>query len=336
MMLLYARKDAQSLELKASILSFLRKNKMGHEEISGLSELKRKKQDENAMLLVIGDDNTLLEAFRNLDDNSLPVLGFASGKSFLMQIDPSNLESALILLKKRKFSVLRRARIEAHFNSNERPVALNDIGIFPSKSASLMRFSIHINNEQLWNDSADGIIASTPTGSTGYSYSAHGPIILGEPGIISISSISSMQKKPSAIVSNNSTITIESIDAQNPVVIMDGDIRVPLKSDRVIIQKSRHDALFVQFSKEYAIERKFKQRSIQSRQLSSRSLSPSTKLILKTLSYEGALTQKELITGTLLPERTVRYAIAVLLRKKLIQAKAHLIDARQTMYEVLA
>jgi NAD+ kinase len=289
---------------------------------------------ENAeVILAVGDDNTILYAFRELGKREIPVLGIAAGPSFLAQSDANNYENHINLINKKKFNIFKRARIVAKINGNYYS-ALNDIGIFSSKSASLVRYNLNINNESLWKDNADGLIVATPTGSTGYSYSAHGPIILDEPKVLSITPISSIEKKSSIIIPNNSEILVDNIQTNNPIAIMDGDVRVSLKSDSVEIKKSKYDACFVQFSKEYAIEDKLKKRTITLKRSKTKNLPASAKLIFQTLSYEGNLTQKEIIKLTNLPERTVRYALELLLKKNLITSQPYLSDARQTVYGV--
>ncbi|MDP3765128.1 MAG: hypothetical protein Q8R04_01315, partial [Nanoarchaeota archaeon] len=238
------------------------------------------------------------------------------------------------LIEREKYDIQKKSRIVAKFNESQKYPALNDIGLFPAKSASLMRYSLNVDGSQIWKDSADGIIISTPTGSTGYTFSAYGPIILGEPEILSITPIASLEKKTTVIVSDNSSIKIADVQASSPVVIMDGDVRIPLKSGTVEIERSKYDALFVQFSGEYSIEKKLKKRTSVVLSSNIKNLPPSAKLIYKILSYEGDLTQKEIISATNLPERTVRYALELLLGKGLISHRPYLNDARQTVYGV--
>ena len=193
---------------------------------------------------------------------------------------------------------------------------------------------MNLNNGKLWKDNADGLIVSTPTGSTGYSFSAHGPIILDEPAILSITPISSIEKKSAIIISNKTKIMITDIQSSSPIVIMDGDVRVSLRTDSVEIEKSKYDACFIEFSKDYAIEKKLKKRTVTLTPERTKNLPPSAKLVYKILSYEGNLTQKEVINISNLPERTVRYALELLLKKRLITQQPYLNDARQTVYGV--
>ena len=316
-----------SLELRKKVSSYLKKKNMPF--IAG----KNTKGIDAEYILAIGDDNLILETFRSLEKKQIPLLGIASTQSFLAQSDAASFQQHIDLIKKKKYKIFKRSRIVASFN-NQKYSALNDIGIFSSKSASLIRYSLNLNSGQLWKDNADGIIVSTPTGSTGYSFSAHGPIILDEPEILSITPIASIEKRSAVIVSNATKINISDIQANSPIVIMDGAVRVPLKASSVEIEKSKYDACFIEFSKDYSIENKLKKRTSTSTTKETKSLPPSAKLVYKILSYEGNLTQKEVINISNLPERTVRYALELLLKKRLITQQPYLNDARQTVYGV--
>jgi|TARA_B100001964_G_C14241806_1_gene605405 NAD+ kinase len=313
-----------SLELRKKVVSYLKKKKLKY--VVG------KKIEENPdYILAIGDDNLILETFRNLGKKQISLLGIASTQSFLAQSDATSFQQHIDLIKKKKYKIFKRSRIVAKFNGLSYS-ALNDIGIFSSKSAYLIRYSLNLNSGQLWKDNADGIIISTPTGSTGYSFSAHGPIILDEPSILSITPIASIEKRSAVIVSNANQISISDIQTTSPIVIMDGAVRVPLKESSVEIEKSKYDACFIEFSKHHSIEKKLKKRTSTSTTKETKSLPPSAKLVYKILSYEGNSTQKEVINISNLPERTVRYALGLLLKKRLITQSPYLNDARQTVY----
>ncbi|HJN57238.1 MAG: NAD(+)/NADH kinase [Candidatus Woesearchaeota archaeon] len=329
--------DKNSLELAKRAVSYLRKINADYAVDKNLKIIGNKKNIDEITpdaILAFGDDNLILKTFRDLGKRQIPLLGVGSMQSFLAQSDAANLLGYIDLIEKDKFKIFKRSRIVAKFNDNSKYAALNDIGIFSSKSASLIRYSLNLNNEKLWKDNADGLIVATPTGSTGYSFSAYGPIILDEPEILSITPISSIEKKTTAIVSNKSKINITDIDAISPIVIMDGDVRINLKSDSVKIEKSKYDAQFIEFSRDYAIENKLKKRTVSLSEEKTMNLPPSAKLVYKILSYEGNLTQKEIINMTYLPERTVRHALELLLGKRLITRQAYLNDARQSVYGV--
>ncbi|MEK6869155.1 MAG: hypothetical protein AABX74_02925, partial [Nanoarchaeota archaeon] len=202
-----ARNDKDSLELAKSVLSYLKRKGLDFQidADTNISGSKNSLQNTNAgYILAIGDDNIILESFRELGKKQIPLLGIASMQSFLAQSDSALFQQHIDLIERKKFILKKKSRIVADLNDRQKYSALNDIGIFPAKSASLMRYALSINDSQLWKDSADGIIVSTPTGSTGYSFSAYGPIILDEPEILSVTPIASLEKRTTVIVSDKS------------------------------------------------------------------------------------------------------------------------------------
>jgi len=328
--------NKESLELTKNIVFYLKRKKLGFaiDKNIKISGNKKNIAETNPdYIIAIGDDNLILRTFRNLGKKQIPFLGIASTQSFLAQSDAASFQQHIGLIEKKKYNIFKRARIVVKFDDKQTYSALNDIGIFPSKSASLMRYTLNLNGNQLWKDNADGLIVATPTGSTGYAFSAHGPIILDEPDILSITPISSIEKRTTVIISNKTKINISDIQTSSPISIMDGDVRVPLKTDTIEIEKSKYDALFLEFSKEYSIEKKLKKRTAPLT-IQTKGLSPSAKLVFRILSYEGNLTQKEIINISNLPERTVRYALEFLLKKRLVTQRTYLSDARQSVYGV--
>jgi len=337
MYFLKSKQDSNSVELTKKVINFFKKNKISFcldENLRLPGNKSDIKSFDPEIIIAIGDDNLMLNTFRELGEKQIPLLGISSSRGFLAQCDAANFQDCLKLLKSDKYTIFKRSRIVAVFNKKTTPIALNDIGLFSSKSASLLRYTLNLNNEKFMTDTSDGIVISTPTGSTGYSFSAGGPVVLDEPSILSITPISSLEKHAPLIISDDTKISITGIQAQSPVVIIDGSIRIPLKDDSLAIEKSKYSANFVQFSKEYSIENKLKKRVAALNVDKIKNLPPSAKLIYKILAYEGSLTQKELINSTFLPERTVRYALELLTKKDLIAKRPYLNDARQTIYSI--
>jgi len=264
----------------------------------------------------------------------IPLFAAGSSQSFLAQANALNLKHYLNLIRKKKYTIFKRSRLIARFDKITTPIALNDIGLFSSKSASLLKYSLILNNEIFWKDSSDGIVIATPTGSTGYSLSAGGPIVLDEPNIFTITSISSLEKHSPLVVSDSTKIKIKDIEGPNPTLIIDGEVRMPVHSDELIIEKSPYGANFVIFSKEYQLESKLKKRTIRTNIGKLKDLPASAKLVYRILAHEGNMTQKDLIDSSLLPERTIRYALGLLLGKGIITNQPHFRDARQTVYGV--
>ncbi len=327
MYLVTSNKNRESAELAKIVVSFLKQYKM---KAVADNELKH----DFDMIFAIGDDRFLLETFRKLGKNQKPVLPIASSQSFFAQVNSLNVKHYLSLIKKNKFELYKRSRLEAKFDKSNSPIALNDIGLFSSKSASLLRYTLYLNNEIFWKETGDGLIVSTPTGSTGYSLSAGGPIIIEEPNIFAVTPISSLEKHPSAIVSDSTKIKIADIEGDRPLLIIDGEVRIPIKSNEVTIQKSPYDANFVIFSKEHQLESRLKKRTLHVDISKIKELPASSKLLYRILMHEGNMTQKELVNASALPERTARYALNLLVSKGLVSTQTHFTDARQTVYGV--
>ena len=334
MYLINSKTDKESLELAKFAAGYLMENKIKFVMDKDTWHKKSLSDIDCELIITIGDDRFILETFRKLGKIQIPVFAVASGQSFLAQANSFNFKYYLNLIKKKKYKIFKRTRVIARFNKTLTPIGLNDIGLFSSKSASLLKYSLILNEEPFWKDSSDGIIISTPTGSTGYSLSAGGPIILDEPNIFAVTSISSLEKHSPLVVSDSTKIKIMDIGGNRPILVVDGEVRIPVNSSEIIIEKSPSSANFVIFSKEYQLESRLKKRTIRLNIDKLKDLPASSKLIYKILVHEGSMTQKELINTSLLPDRTVRYALDMLIKKGLIIHQPHFTDARQTVYGV--
>jgi len=210
---------------------------------------------------------------------------------------------------------------------------LNDVAIFTSKSATLMEYVLRVNGEEVWHDSSDGVIISTPTGSSAYSMSAGGPVIFQSSNVFGIVSVNSLDttRRP-LIVSDNSIIEIDEISSRlHCDVVLDGIDRYKVNNNveaTKFIPPARIVRVKVDSTAISALAKKVK--------LAEELLAmpPSSKLLLKIMEYEGSMTQKELASKTLLPDRTVRLAMKHLMEKGYIKRKVSMRDARQKIYEI--
>lgn len=134
------------------------------------------------LLIVVGGDGSMLNTARAAAEHKFPVLGINRGRlGFLADIVPEEMEKKLhdILaghyLKEERF--LLQASIEHKGQLTPLGVALNDIVLFPGHIAHMIEFAIYIDEQLVCAQRADGLITSTPTGSTAYALSGGGPIL---------------------------------------------------------------------------------------------------------------------------------------------------------------
>ena len=145
--------------------------------------------DDMDCVLVLGGDGTLLRAARDLVKKEIPLLGVNLGTlGYLAEIDEHTLLPALDCLMADQYTEERRMMLQGRvYRKGEilvEDIALNDIVISREGPRRVVRFCNYVNGEFLNSYNADGIIISTPTGSTGYSLSAGGPIISPEASLM--------------------------------------------------------------------------------------------------------------------------------------------------------
>jgi NAD+ kinase len=137
-------------------------------------------------LVSLGGDGTLLDTVTLVRDKNIPVLGINFGRlGFLASLGKENLSAAVHALINRSYVVDRRTLI--HIDADiplfgETPYALNEFAIHKRDVSPMIKIHTYLNGEFLNNYWADGLIVSTPTGSTGYSLSCNGPVLFPDSG----------------------------------------------------------------------------------------------------------------------------------------------------------
>jgi NAD+ kinase len=133
----------------------------------------------------MGGDGTFLKTANRVGEKHIPILGINMGRlGFLADIAPADIETCLHALHQDDYAVEERSVIQAGTS-----YALNDVAILKRDSASMISIRVNINGEYLTTYQADGLIVSTPTGSTAYSLSNGGPIIVPGTGVLVMTAV---------------------------------------------------------------------------------------------------------------------------------------------------
>lgn len=212
------------------------------------------------LIFAIGGDGTLLSVLRGCGKKSVPTIGINAGrKGFLAEISEEEIDFAIDKIKKGEYTIEERLMLEAKIYDehdrlvDESIVAVNDFNIARHGYARMIRLDVYIDNQLAERFDADGVLVSSPIGSTAYSLSAGGPIIL--PGIdcILITPVCShsLHARP-MIAPDNVEIKIVAKDLLHDVVTtVDGQklISIPAKGN-IKITKSKCTAQFIRFRNE--------------------------------------------------------------------------------------
>jgi NAD+ kinase len=138
------------------------------------------------LLISIGGDGTILRAATYVRDSGIPILGINAGRlGFLAKVQKENIETFLQIVLKKEYTLSERTLLSLECNPeneqiNELNFAMNEVTVSRKDTTSMITIDTSLNGEHLNSYWADGLIISTPTGSTGYSLSCGGPVLTPE------------------------------------------------------------------------------------------------------------------------------------------------------------
>jgi len=160
-------------------------------------------------IISLGGDGTLLDTVSLVRDKNIPVLGINFGRlGFLASIGKEDLKTAVSALVNRTFVIDKRSLI--HLDSNKKlfgkvPYALNEFAIHKTDTSPMIKIHTYLNGEFLNTYWSDGLIVSTPTGSTGYSLSCSGPVVFPDSSSFVITPVAphNLNVRPIVVPDNN-------------------------------------------------------------------------------------------------------------------------------------
>ncbi|QAA32074.1 NAD(+)/NADH kinase [Clostridium manihotivorum] len=197
-------------------------------------------------LIVLGGDGTILGATRDLAiPEDIPIFGINIGNlGFLTSVDSKCTDYALQCLKNKRFKYEKRMMLKCNVSCESGVydnIALNDIVIAKGTLSRMVKYKIFVDNKFYSSFKGDGVIISTPTGSTAYSFSAGGPLIMPSLEIITIVPICShTPTMRSIIVNGNSTIEIQAESfGEETFLTVDGQKSIKLsKNSKIMVGKN--------------------------------------------------------------------------------------------------
>lgn len=201
------------------------------------------------LIIVLGGDGSLLGAVRVLARHNVPVLGINRGTlGFLTDILPEEIETKVSAVLDGEYTEEKRFLLSSQVRRDGaligRAEALNDVVVHSGTSAQMIEFDLFVDDEFAYRQRSDGLIISTPTGSTAYSLSAGGPIM--HPKLDAIVLVPmfphTLSSRPILVDGNvEIKIVINNTNEIHPSVTCDGQIQITSKpGDTILVKKKRH------------------------------------------------------------------------------------------------
>ena len=203
-------------------------------------------------LLSIGGDGTLLKAVTYVRESEIPIMGINTGRlGFISSISADQIDDAITDILKGNYKINERTLLELSSDKNlfkEKNFALNEVAVSKKDTSSMIRIDAYVDDEFLNTYWADGLVVSTPTGSTGYSLSCGGPIIM--PGtnniIITPNAPHNLNVRP-IVIDDNSVVKLKVEDRdQLALVSLDSRSRAFDSETELIIKKASFKVRLVQ------------------------------------------------------------------------------------------
>lgn len=212
---------------------------------------------ETECILVLGGDGTMIRAASDVAGRGIPLFGVNLGTlGYLAEVDKHSVFHALDHLIDDRYTTERRMMLQGRVFRGKtymgESIALNDIVIARKEGLKVLQLDNYVNGSYLNTYRADGVILSTPTGSTGYSLSAGGPIVAPQANLFVMTPLAphSLNKR-SVILPPEDVISVElgpgrEVEQEEAMVYFDGDAKLPLMTgDRVEISRAVLDTVFV-------------------------------------------------------------------------------------------
>src|SRR5215211_7481825 len=226
----------------------IERERIEHETGCAISEVPQPEIAATAdMMLVLGGDGTMIATARLIGDREVPVLGINyGGLGYLAEFRIEELYHALESILSGNFRLDKRVMLDVELKRGDTSITrnrvLNDVVINKSALARIIEIEAYLNQRFVNSFRADGLIISTPTGSTAYNLSAGGPVIFPSMNAVVITPICpfTLSNRPIVVPDDAEIELLLKTDKEEVALTLDGQVGFPLEvADRVVIRKSR-------------------------------------------------------------------------------------------------
>ncbi|MET3046396.1 NAD kinase [Flavobacterium covae] len=256
-LILFLKTNAITFTIEANFLKILQDHQITMncvETFSTHSDLDNSYQ----MVLSVGGDGTFLRAATFVRDSEIPILGINAGRlGFLANVQQENIENFLTLVLEKKYTISERTLLSVTCSPELSSLdninfAMNEITVNRKDTTSMITIETYLNDEYLTSYWADGLIISTPTGSTGYSLSCGGPILTPETESFVITPIAPHNLNARPMVIPDSTILKLKVTGREENYLVSLDSRISsVKNESILtIKKTPFKIKMVEITEE--------------------------------------------------------------------------------------
>lgn len=206
------------------------------------------------LLITLGGDGTIVSASRAVAQYGVPILGVNLGRlGFLAEVEPSEVQKAISAVLEGQYTIEERMMLRAELWRDHKIIlnaeAINDVVLGRGAAARTVRVAVEVDGHYVMTQTADGIIVSTPTGSTAYCLAAGGPIVAPDlPCMVIVPIAAHLTLAHAIVVPARRYIRLKLVKGQGAMLTVDGQLDSELRvGDEVLTRTSEYTAKFVRF-----------------------------------------------------------------------------------------
>jgi NAD+ kinase len=245
--LVVARTLARQLRKRGlSITAELEMAKRGR--LGGGRELSDMRAD---LIVTVGGDGTVLKTCMTIPQPETPILAVNMGRrGYLTEVEPSKALRAIELFVKGKYRLERRSKLAVNLDGKHVVDALNELVVSSGSPSKMLDLKLTVDSEQLLRFRGDGMIVSTPTGSTAYALSAGGPVVEPSVDAFVVTFICPLEFLRPIVISMTRSVSIQLADPKlKALVVADGRFQRELTQDvKLEVRRARNSSVFVRIS----------------------------------------------------------------------------------------